>query len=334
MPRAFCRRGPCYTRLRLKPERKRVRSKVSSVHASTPLPGERLVLNPEERRDAVLEVIRGAQRELVLSLFRCDDFKILDALGDAVHRRVRVKALLTPHAKNWDRRLQDLGVFLDSMGAEVHRYSGARTKYHAKYVVADGGPALIASLNFTRKCFDETCDFILVSHQPEIISGLIRLFETDSRTPDSGLPEELDDGLIVGPERARRWFLATLGQARHTIRIIDHRVTDPEVVALLRSQQSAGVSVQVLGQGAVAGLLSHGKMLLVDDAVAAIGSISLSPPSLNVRREVAVVVHDLRNVAKLKEFFESRGVPGIGAETGEWSVPERIDDDELAEDLD
>ena len=90
----------------------------SSVQAS--IPGERLVLNPEERREAVLDVIRGARRELVLSLFRCDDFKILDGLAMAVQRKVRVRALLTPTAKNWDKRLQDLGVFLESMGAEVN----------------------------------------------------------------------------------------------------------------------------------------------------------------------------------------------------------------------
>lgn len=296
--------------------------------------GERLVVEPRDRREAICEVIRGARRELVLSLFRCDDFKILDELADALQRKVRVRALLTPRAKNWDRRLQDLGVFLDSMGAEVQRYAGDQTKYHAKYIVADDGPALIASLNFTRKCFDQTCDFIVVTHDRATVSGLIRLFESDCLAPDSNFPRELADSLIVGPERARSWFLAAIAQARRTIRIIDHRVSDPEIVALLRDRQSAGVSVQVLGQGGVAGLVSHGKMMLLDDATAAIGSISLSPPALNLRREVAVVVREPANVALLKEFFETRGQQGTKLEAAEWSVPERPDDDDLFEDLD
>src|ERR1700682_3003567 len=100
-------------------------------------PAERLILEPGERREAVLQLIRGARERLVLSVFRCDDFKILDALAGAVRRGVRVRALLTQRAKNWDKRLQELEVFLDSMGAEVYRYAGAHNKYHAKYIVAD-----------------------------------------------------------------------------------------------------------------------------------------------------------------------------------------------------
>jgi len=289
---------------------------------------ERLVWETVERREAVLDVIRGARRELVLSVFRCDDFKILDALADAVQRKVRVRALLTPRAKNWDKRLKDLGVFLESMGAEVHRYDGARTKYHAKYIVADDGPALIASLNFTRKCFDKTCDFIVVTRAPGIISGLRRLFEIDCAAPDSGIPADLDASLVLGPELARTRFLDILGHARRTIRIIDHRVSDPEFVALLRNQQAAGVSVQVLGLGAVTGLLSHGKMMLVDDATAVIGSISLSPPALNIRREVAAVIREPANVAELKRFFDMHGAPGGGTGLNEWSVPVNIEDED------
>ena len=184
-------------------------------------PAERLILEPGERREAVLQVIRGARERLVLSVFRCDDFKILDALAGAVRRGVRVRALLTQRAKNWDKRLQELEVFLDSMGAEVHRYAGAETKYHAKYIVADDGPALIASLNFTRKCFEKTCDFIVVTCEPGTVAGLTQLFENDCRHPDAALPPGFSDRLIVGPDRARTRFLEMLGQARrsHT----DHR---------------------------------------------------------------------------------------------------------------
>ena len=304
----------------------------SPLHSAVSSDTERLVLDPAERRDTVLEVIRGARQDLVLSLFRCDDFKVLDELASAVERKVRVRALLTPHAKNWDRRLQDLGVFLESMGALVYRYAGTHSKYHAKYIVADSGPALVASLNFTRKCFQQTCDFILVTHDPQVVCGLTQLFEQDCHAPDSGLPPGLTDSLIIGPETARTRFLKILGDARRTIRIIDHRVSDPSIVAMLRDRQNAGVSVQVLGLDSIESRLSHGKMLLVDDRVAVIGSISLFPPSLNERREVSILVQNAVNIAKLSRFFELAGQGGGGAPS-EWSVP-RLLDDEATDDLD
>ena len=78
-------------------------------------------------------------------------------------------------------------------------------------------------------------------------------------------------------------------------------------------------------------------MLVVDDAIAAIGSISLSPPSLNLRREVAVMVRDPGNVGKLSRFFEHHGREGSGL-PAEWSVPDRLDAednfDDASDDID
>ena len=60
---------------------------------------EKLVLDAAERKPALLRVIGGARRRLVLSLFRCDDFSILDALAAALERGCEVEALLTKRAK-------------------------------------------------------------------------------------------------------------------------------------------------------------------------------------------------------------------------------------------
>lgn len=265
---------------------------------------DRIIFAPGTRRDAFVEIIREAKRDLVLSVFRCDDFTILDELAAAVERKVRVRALVTPSAKNWSRKLKELETFLTSMGAEVQRYSGESAKYHAKYAVADKGMALIASGNLTRKCFVESCDFVLLTHNSGIISGLSQIFHSDWESPGSGLPADLSDRLIVGPEIARSKFLALLEQATRSIRIIDHRVKDRQVLSALRRKQAAGVSVQVLGAGSLEGLVSHGRLMLVDNAFGVIGSIALSEPSLDHRREVAVIVDNRDNLKQLSEYFD------------------------------
>jgi phosphatidylserine/phosphatidylglycerophosphate/cardiolipin synthase-like enzyme len=265
-----------------------------------------VILSPVERRDTLLHVIRRARHRLTFSLFRCDDRKVLNELAEARDRGVRVEALVTPSAKGWEKRLKDLRGLLTELGAEVHRYDGGNAKYHAKYMVADDSTAVVASLNFTQKCFSETCDFLLVSHDPSLISSLRRLFKADCRAPGSPFPRNLSERLIVGPEQARRRIENLIQGAKRRIRIMDHRMADPDMLALLRARRKAGVNVEVLDDREIGGLRAHGKMMLIDDNVAVLGSLSLSPPSLDNRREVAVIVRQPEVVKRLSKFFEER----------------------------
>ncbi len=301
--------------------------------ANAPVRPDLLILSPAERRDTLLHVIRGARKRLVLSLFRCDDDKILEELSEALERNVKVEALLTRRAKGWEKKLKDLHKSLEDIGATVRRYegSGSQTKYHAKYLVADDGPALVGSLNFTSKCFRDTCDFLLVTYDPAVVGGLQRLFEADCRTPANGLPRGLSNRLIVGPEQARTRYTLLLEGAKRSIRIVDHRVMDPAMVGLLRAKREAGVTVEILGRDEIPGLRSHGKVLLVDDEVAVLGSVSLSPPSLNERREVAILLTDRVAVARLDDFFATsykNRIPGPPASALDLEEDEDDEDEE------
>lgn len=264
---------------------------------------DQVILAIGQRREAVLQVIRSARQRLLISVFRCTDVAVLDAIADALQREVDVRLLITPRARGWEKRLKELGAYLESMGAKVHPYSDPVVKYHAKYLLADDGPALVGSLNLTAKCFGATCDFILVTHDPPIVSGLQEIFEVDWLAPHSTLPTRQNQRLIIGPERARAQFTALLESARRSIRIIDHKLNDPVIQSLLKSKKAQGVDVQVLGSGQLGGLLSHGKLILVDGRIAAFGSMALTALSLDFRREVAVIVEDPLCVRKLKDFY-------------------------------
>lgn len=274
---------------------------------------ERFVFTANQRASSVLRVIDGARERLLLSLFRCDDFRILDAIGAALQRGVDVSVLVTPRAKGWTKRLDELWGVLKSMGAALHRYADPVVKYHAKYLVADDGPALVTSLNFTRRCFTSTCDFLLTTHDPAVVRGLQRLFAADSRRPESSPPSRLGSRLIVGPEHARRALTQMLDQARRSIRIVDPKVTDPAILQLLKTKRAEGVEVTVLGREGVGQRVPHGRMLLVDEAIGVLGSLSLSALSLDFRREVAVVVHDPHCLEQMDRVFRrlaGRPAPG------------------------
>ena len=197
--------------------------------------------------------------------------------------------------------------YLVAHGIEVRRQRDA-VKYHAKYIVADD-TALIASLNFTGKCFARTCDFMLVTADAAVVSGLNELFAADWAGRAVMLTSVQAERLIVGPEqRPRERFASLVRAAQQRIRLIDAKLADPRMLSLLDSRRRAGVIVDVKGHRDLGSLAAHGKLLIVDDATAVIGSIALSENALEARRELAVVTHDRAVIRELDQFWHA--LPG------------------------
>ena len=287
------------------------RPNAGSAHPATPSPRrggsgakERLVLDPAERKAALLGVIGAARRRLVLSLFRCDDFSILDALAAALERGCEVEAILTKRAKGGKKRLKKLWGALEEMGAVVTRYADPVVKYHAKYLVADGTTAIITTLNPTRKCFTRTWDAVLVTPDPSVVKGLLTLFRADSAGKPLPRRRPISRRLIVGPERSRSEIRAMIASAKSSIRILDHKLSDPDLVSLLRERRDEGITVTVLGKQPIRGFEPHGKMMIIDEARAVLGSTALSTLSLDFRREVSIVIHNPGLVKQLNMSYQ------------------------------
>ena len=264
-------------------------------------PRDEVVTAPGERREVVLRAIRQARERLVLSLFRCNDKSVFEELKQARERGVSVDVLVTSRSGGSKRRLRKLWRALEATGVAIHAHSDPVVKYHAKYLVADDGPALVASLNFTRKCFSKTIDAIVITHDPEVVRGLRDLIAADCSA--SPISDELSPRLIVGPERARRQFTEIIERAQSSILLIDKKVSDPAITALLHQRRKAGLRVDVYDGKRLCDLRSHGKVMLVDDALAVIGGLSLNPMSLDFRREVALVVTEPSAVDEVGKLF-------------------------------
>ena len=265
---------------------------------STP---DRLIVDVEARRSTLVEVIRGARRTITLSLFRCNDDAILAELAAATARGVAVDVLVTSRAKGGKKRRDTLWNALERTGASVHAYTDPVVKYHAKYLVADEGPAVVASLNFTRKCFKKTWDALVVTHDPAVVCGLKQLMAADRE--ESPLPAELSPRLIVGPERARVQLTTLIKQAESSIRLIDAKLSDPDLIELLKMRRAEGIAVDIYGAKRIGHLKSHGKIMLVDGSTLVVGSLALAALSLDFRREVAIAVTDPEAIAEAVQLF-------------------------------
>jgi cardiolipin synthase len=276
---------------------------------------ERVFIEPAERRQAMLDIIAGARSRLVLSLFRCNDYGILDAIAASLERGVKVEAILTKRAKGGKKSLKKLWEALGDMGAVVHWYADPVVKYHAKYVVADGRRAMIATLNPTRKCFSRTWDFVFTTAEPQLVRSVSTLFALDAAGEPMLPRHRISDRLLVGPEAARPRMRDLILSAQHKIQLLDHKLSDPDMVALLRDRRASGVDVSVMGRKPVGPLVPHGKLLIVDEKRAVLGSMALSTLSLDFRREVSVLIEDGPAVEALTAFYRELSERGASTST-------------------
>jgi phosphatidylserine/phosphatidylglycerophosphate/cardiolipin synthase-like enzyme len=272
---------------------------------------DRLILTPSERKPAILDVIRGARHRIVLSLFRANDPDIFGEIAAAVARGVQVDILVTSNVKGTKTKVAELWERLKATGARLHPYGDPVVKYHAKYLVADDGPAIVASLNLTKKCLERTHDALVITDDPLVVDSLHRIFDADrQRLP---LPADVSPRLVIGPERARRQLTDLIEGARASIRLFDSKLSDPDLLRRLRACESAGLEVDAVRQKTIAGLKSHAKIVLIDGRVAVVGGLALTALSLEFRREVAILVDDPPAIAQIEELFSAARAAGASA---------------------
>ena len=244
-------------------------------------------------------------------MYRCDDLAIVDELAASARRGINVQILMTQLApRGWDERLKDLANLLRNLGTDVRLYESSVMKYHDKYVVVDDAFALVTSANLIRKSFETTCDYLLFTESPHIVEGLKKLFENDFSTRALPFPH-ITDRFIVGPEGARQRLTEIIASARKSIDIIDRRLTDPQILELLKARADDGVSVRIVGEQRTDGLTTHGRMILIDGQIAVLASMHLAAASLDSRRELAIVLEDAPVVQELNAYFESLSAAGF-----------------------
>ena len=216
---------------------------------------------------------------------------------------------MTAHARAAGRDLDALHAWLARHGVEVRRHGGGM-KYHAKYLVADEQLAVVTTFNCTARCFTRTCDFTLVSRDAAVVSGteraLCRGLGPAVRLLHDCAAGALDRRTDHGP---RERFAALVREAARRVRLLDAKLSDPEIVALLDERQRSGIRVETARRRDVRPLRRHGKLLIVDDTVAVLGSLALSARALDERRELAIVIREPRLVAELDAFWRTHVLP-------------------------
>ena len=192
----------------------------------------------DARRAAVHAVIRQARTHLWLSLFRCNDKAIFRELKAAVGRGVDVGG--ARHLACERRDEEAAQTVATARGNRVDRACLQRSgrEYHAKYVVADEGPALVAP-ELHEEALRENLRCLWRSRTIRRWVGLRRLIVTDRDAARRWMPQQPDHSR---PEAAR----ATVHHAgaRGALEHPAHRcqAVGPGPARLLDERRSAGIS--------------------------------------------------------------------------------------------
>jgi cardiolipin synthase A/B len=244
-------------------------------------------------------------------IFRFDYASIEAALKAAAKRGVKVTALIANTNRGGVKSLRELEMRCLAAGIVVVRTDDDLTRYHDKFIIIDRRTLYMLSFNFTRLDIGRTRSFGIVTKNTRFVQEAVKLFKADcgrrAYAPKS-------DGFVVSPENCRKMLARFLKRAKKTLLIYDPKISDKEMIGILRDRAKAGVEIRIIGRIPArldltfkrsTSVRLHTRTIIRDQHQAFVGSQSLRSEELDLRREVGLIVHDLKIIKKLTDTFES-----------------------------
>jgi phosphatidylserine/phosphatidylglycerophosphate/cardiolipin synthase-like enzyme len=272
----------------------------------------KLIVQPKDGLGPVLASIRQDRKEIDVVIFRCDRKELQEALEAAVKRGVRVRALIAHINSGGGKKLRKLELDLLAAGAIVARTGDEFVRYHGKMLVVDRAALWVLGFNFVALDINKSRSFGVMTRRRDEVAEALRLFEADV-TRKAYVPGACAQ-FVVSPETARAELSKFVQKAKTELLIYDPKVSDREIIELLKARVKSGVSVKIIGRVAggardlpnekFPGHRLHVRVIVRDRSDAFIGSQSLRALELDKRREIGLIVHDKAIVAEMIKVFE------------------------------
>ncbi len=270
-----------------------------------------LLIQPGDSVEPLIRGIDSAEKSIEIVIFRLDRAEIERALTNAVSRGVYVYALIAHTNRNGEGHLRELETRLLAAGVTVARTNDNLVRYHAKFMIVDRRILYLLGFNFTYLDMEQSRSFGLIIKNRKVVQEAARLFEADvRRQPYAPGPSTL----LVSPLNARKQLVSFLNAAKKELLIYDLKISDPEMIELLRKRAKAGANVKVLGRVTrpkvefnvlkLAHMRLHARAIVRDRRRAFVGSQSLREVELDARREVGIIIRNPKIVTRLIKIFE------------------------------
>jgi phosphatidylserine/phosphatidylglycerophosphate/cardiolipin synthase-like enzyme len=279
----------------------------------------RLIIQPDDGVAPLLSLIKGAKESVDMAIFRFDRRDLEKALRMAMNDGIKVSALIAYSNHGGEKNLRKLEMRFLEAGMTVARSANDLVRYHNKLIVIDRRVVCVLSFNFTHADIDRSRGFGIISDNAKWVTEASRLLESDvQRTPYTA---EMDT-FVVSPVNSRKAISDFLKGASKQLLIYDPKVSDREMIKILKDREKAGVEVRVIGQTKatfdvkkLSKLRLHTRTIIRDGQQAFIGSQSLRAAELDLRRELGLIVRHSQTVKKLMATFESDWDSGIAQDS-------------------
>ena len=279
---------------------------------------------PDDGREPILREIEAAQTSVTLQVYLLGDEVIIDALVAAVDRGVDVRVLLEEHPFGGAGTEEEIYDRLERNGVAVRWGDPVFRFSHVKTFVLDRHVAIIMNQNLTRSSFDQNREFFAITTRSDEVRQAAMIFDADWNRTGA----EIDGPLLVSPVNSRTELLGLIDGATETLDIYAEVVRDEAVVAALSAAERRGVAVRIIvspdsaandrGQAERAslaragaeiiearGFYIHAKMILADDARLYIGSQNFTATSLDLNREIGLLIEEPHGIARAAATFDA-----------------------------
>ncbi len=123
--------------------------------------------------DLTVAAIEGAERQILVVVYKFDEPELFNALEAAMARGVHVRIIADAEEAGRKRSLVDDSQML---GAVARRWVDG--KLHAKFAVIDDDLVLSGSYNWTKSAAEDNVELFLASEDPEVVKEFADLFES------------------------------------------------------------------------------------------------------------------------------------------------------------
>lgn len=317
-----------------------VASCLAEIESPTPITS--VHVQPESGYRPIVDEIVHARCTIDLNMYLFTDQTIVDALDNAIARGIRVRVILerAPFGTFGDQ--QEIFDRLEAIGAEV-KWSPAEFTYsHAKYMIVDTTVLLATNQNFTGAGFNSNREFGVITTEARYLQEANAIFDADWRYHP--LTMEIEH-LVVSPVNSRSRIISLINSSEVSIWMYSEVLRDEEVTGALSDASDRGVNVRILVNpsadeddapyylDALAHNVEirvlrnpyvHSKLMIVDGTKALVGSQNYSYTSLNLNRELGIILDaptDLELVTQVYLLDWSRAEPVDTVTTSAMTMP-------------